>query len=152
MIPGKTRGINLFFNYLFLKCSSLLKSLFLVGRSIETDAGTEEATALLGAQVRGIYTLGKKLPVAAFFGIIEIIISVMTFYLQLQLTSLDRSRGDSYVVLLGTGQGINSLPFFMVLPNTKLWSSFWRSAKPAISLSLRGVKLISVSAVKVPCC
>ena len=43
---------------------------------------------------------------------------------------------------------IISLPFFMVLPNTKLWSSFWRSAKPAISLSLRGVKLISVSAAR----
>ena len=33
----------------------------------------------------------------------------MTFYLQLQLTSLDRSRGDSYVVLLGTGQGNHQL-------------------------------------------
>ena len=64
--------------------------LFLVGRSIETDAGSDEAAALLGAQVRGIHALGKKLPVAAFLGIIEIIISVMTFHLQLQLASLDR--------------------------------------------------------------
>ena len=66
------------------------KLLFLVGRSIESDAGSEEAAALLGAQVRGIHALGKQLPAAAFLGIIEIIISVVTFYLQLQLACLDR--------------------------------------------------------------
>ena len=64
LIPSKTRGINLFLIYLFSKlCSfpkiySFLKNLFLVGRSIESDAGADEAAALLGAQIRGIHTLG----------------------------------------------------------------------------------------------
>ena len=45
----------------------------------------------------------------------------MTFYLQLQLTSLDRSRGDSNVVLLGTGKEYISVMVMYVIIYGFVW-------------------------------